>query len=130
MTWSWRWLVPALGVLVLTTLTAGQTAANNVAVTRAEDVASAITPNALKPDACAAISLTAKLSGSGQINGTAAAELVTGSAVADNMDGEGGNDCIIGGAGVDNMRGSGGTDVCIGGAGTDTFHPSCETAIQ
>jgi Ca2+-binding RTX toxin-like protein len=126
---TWRWVVPALVVVVLTTVTAGQTAANNVGTTRAEDDARPITPNNLKPDACAAISVTVKLSGSGTITGTASNELLTGSAGVDTMNGGGGSDCLVGGGGNDSLGGGNGTDVCIGGAGTDTF-TSCETQIQ
>jgi Ca2+-binding RTX toxin-like protein len=126
----WRIVPAAVVAVVLTTTVTGQTAANNVPGTRAEHDQRAITPNDLKPDACAAISVTAKLTGSGTITGTAASELITGSGGADTIDGGGGNDCIVGGGGVDNLRGSGGTDVCIGGAGNDSIHPSCETAIQ
>ena len=127
---SWRIVPAAIVALVLTTTVAGQTAANNVPGSRAEDDRRAITPNDLKPTECASLNLTAKLSGSGTINGAATNELITGGAAGDTIDGGGGNDCLLGGGGVDNLRGSAGTDVCIGGAGNDTFHPSCETAIQ
>ena len=127
----WRWLPIVALAFALSTTVAGQTAANNVATTRAEDDERAATPNDLKPTPeCAGITVTAKLSGSGAINGAATAELITGGAAVDTIDGGGGNDCILGGGGNDNVRGSGGTDVCIGGPGTDTFHPSCETSIQ
>ena len=127
---SWR-ILPAIAVaVVLTTTVAGQTAANNVPGSRAEDDRRAVTPNDLKPDECASISVTAKLSGSGTIDGANAAELITGSGAIDTIDGAAGNDCLVGGGGNDSLRGSQGTDVCIGGAGTDTFHPSCETQIQ
>ena len=117
-------------VLVVTSTTAGSTAANNVSPTRAEDDQRPATAEDLKPDECAGIVLTAKVSGQGQINGGNAAELITGSSVADNIDGGRADDCIVGGAGDDNLRGGGGTDVCLGGGGNDTFHPSCETSIQ
>ena len=127
----WRWLPMVALAFALTTTVAGQTAANNVSTTRAEDDQRAATPNDLKPTPdCASITLNAKLSGTGTINGAATNELITGSGVADTIDGGNGNDCILGGGGNDNLRGSGGTDICIGGGGTDTFHPSCETATQ
>jgi Ca2+-binding RTX toxin-like protein len=127
---TWRIIPAALVAIVLTTTVTGQTAANNVPGTRAEHDQRAITPNDLKPDACAGISLTAKLSGSGTFNGGNPSELLTGSGIRDTVDGGNGDDCIIGGAGDDSLRGSGGVDVCIGGAGNDSMHPSCETAIQ
>ena len=127
----WRWL-PIVGLaFVLTTTVTGQTAANNVSTTRAEDDQRAATPNDLKPDPpCGAITVTAKITGSGTITGTNAAELITGGPGVDNIDGGGGDDCIVGGGGNDSVRGGAGTDVCIGGIGTDSMHPSCETAIQ
>ena len=130
MNWSWRWVPLAVAAIALVSTTAGQTAANNIGDTRAEDSSVAITPNDLAPDECASITVTAKLSGSGTINGTAAAELITGGPARDTIDGTGGNDCIVGGAGDDSIRGSGGTDICIGGPGNDAMHPSCETVIQ
>ena len=127
--WIWRW-VPAMALaVVLTTTMAGQTAANNVGDTRAEDDQRPITPNDLKPTQCAALALTAKRTGSGTITGNASAELITGSGAVDTIDGAGGNDCILGGGGNDALRGGAGTDVCIGGAGTDTFN-GCETQSQ
>jgi Ca2+-binding RTX toxin-like protein len=127
---SWRWLPATALLCIVTTTTAGQTAANNVPGTRAEHDTRAITPDDLKPDACADISLTAKRSGQGAIDGTNADELITGSGADDDIDGRQGDDCIVGGAGNDSLRGSQGTDVCIGGAGTDSMHPSCEVQIQ
>ena len=125
---KWRW-VPIVGLaFALTTTVAGQTAANNVSTTHAEDDQRAATPDDLKPTPeCAGITVTAKISGTA---GSTASDLLTGGGAGESLDGEGGNDCILGGGGNDNVRGSGGTDVCIGGPGTDTFHPSCETQIQ
>lgn len=117
-------------MLLLAIATTGQTGANSVAGTKAVDDSRAITPNDMKPTQCAAITLTAKLSGTGIIAGTAAAELITGSAIADTITGAGGSDCILGGDGNDSLNGGTGTDVCIGGAGSDTFNSNCETRIQ
>jgi len=125
---TWRWVSAFVLAIVLTTTVAGQTAANNVGATRAEDDQRTTTANDLKPSPeCGAISLTVKITGTTGGNGN---DLLTGSGAGESMDGGQGNDCILGGGGNDNLRGSGGTDVCIGGAGTDTFHPSCETQIQ
>ena len=121
--------VAALLLLVLS-IPLGNTAANGVPTTKAGDDSRSITPNDLKPIECAAISLTATLSGSGNIDGANTDELITGSATGDTFKGGQGDDCILGGDGNDSLNGGPGTDVCIGGAGTDSFHPSCETAIQ
>jgi Ca2+-binding RTX toxin-like protein len=106
------------------------TATNAVPATRAGRQQAAITPNTLKPSACSGITVTALRVGSGTFNGTAAAELVLGSAGVDTINGAGRNDCIVGGAGNDVIRGGAGTDVCIGGPGMDTFPAACETQIQ
>ena len=124
-----KWPLVAVG-LVLTVATTAQTSANTVVPTKAGDVSRSVTPNDLKPTECAAITLTAKLSGSGTINGAATAELITGSAAVDTISGNNGDDCILGGAGNDSLAGGAGIDVCIGGAGTDTFNNNCETKIQ
>jgi Ca2+-binding RTX toxin-like protein len=120
----------ALGALLLLvgSIAVGATAANSVVTTRADDSSRAATPNDLKPSACSGITVTAKVTGSGAINGTNVAELITGSAVADSITARGGNDCVLGGAGDDTLNGGGGTDVCIGGAGTNTY-ANCETII-
>jgi Ca2+-binding RTX toxin-like protein len=89
----------------------------------------AITANALKPSACDPITLTATVTGSGIFAGTAASELILGSANADTITAGGGDDCILGGAGIDTVSGDAGTDVCIGGAGLDLF-VTCETQIH
>ena len=118
-----------LFALAVTITPMAQTAANTVGGTKAGDDSRAAAPNDLKPTECAALSLTAKLSGSGTITGTSANELITGSAIIDSISGGAGNDCLLGGAGNDVLNGGSGTDVCIGGAGTDTFS-NCETQIQ
>lgn len=99
-----------------------------VPASRAGASAQPITANALKPTACAAISLTGLVTGSGAFSDTNASRLVLGSAAADSIRGR--NDCILGGGGDDFLRGDGGIDVCIGGPGLDTFDPSCETQLQ
>ncbi|MEO7429238.1 MAG: hypothetical protein ABIY48_07615 [Acidimicrobiales bacterium] len=116
--------------LMLTVATTAQTSANAVATTKLSDSSRSITPDTLKPVECAAITLTAKLSGTAVINGASTAELITGSAIIDTIAGNGGNDCLLGGGGNDSLNGGTGTDVCIGGPGTDTFNASCETQIQ
>ncbi len=104
------------------------TASNTVPATKAGRQQFTINAEALKPAACAGITLTAIVTGG--VNGTAAAELVLGTAVANNFSGAGGNDCILGGGGDDTIAGGAGIDVCIGGPGIDTFNANCETQIQ
>ena len=120
----------ALALAAAAVFVVALTAANTIPATNAGRSTRAITPNDLKPAACAALNLTAKLAGSGTINGGAASELILGSAGVDTIRGNGGNDCILGGGGNDSLRGDAGTDVCIGGPGADTFNVSCETQIQ
>lgn len=113
--------------LILVSIISATAASNTVPRSNVGEHVGAIMANDLKPAECASLNLTAKLGGSGTINGTAAAELIVGSSGADRIDGLGGNDCIVGGAGNDTLIGGPGTDVCIGGTGNDTFDPSCET---
>ena len=115
--------------LVLTIGSTAQTQANTVADTKAVDDTRTTGANDLKPTQCASVTLTAVVSGSGTVNGTAANELITGATGADSINGGGGNDCVLGGDGDDDINGGGGTDICIGGGGTDAFH-NCETEIQ
>ena len=107
------------------------TAANTVPATHLSDSVRSITANTLKPSQCSAITLTTKLTGSGNITGTSAAELITGGTAAQTITGGGGSDCILGGDGDDAIDCGTGTDVAIGGAGTDTNTGGrCETFIQ
>ncbi len=89
----------------------------------------------LKPPACASLTLTNIVRGSGLINGTPGNDLILGSAIADTINGLGGNDCILAGSGDDIIDGGddddivdggAGTDVCTLGAGTNTSY-NCET---
>ena len=116
----------AAGILVVATTASAFTASNTVPATFAGRQQFTIDANALKPAACAALNLTAIVVGS---TGTAANELVLGTAVADTMNAKGGDDCVLGGGGNDSITGGTGIDVCIGGPGTDTFS-GCETQIQ
>ena len=107
------------------------TAANTVPATRATLDVVTITADTLKPASCAALTLTAKLTGAGAINGTAAAELITGGPAGQTITGGGGNDCILGGGGNDAIDCGAGIDVGIGGAGLDTNTGGrCETFVQ
>ncbi len=119
----------ALALVVTVVFAVALTAANTVPATSLGKTTLPITPNDLKPAACAGISVTAIVTGSGTFSGGNPSELILGSAGVDTIRGGAGNDCILGGGGNDSLRGDGGTDVCIGGPGTDTFFASCETQI-
>ena len=112
--------------LILVSIVSATAASNTVPPTNADEQLRAITANDLKPAECAALNLTAKLGGSGTINGTAASELIVGGSGADRIDGLGGDDCIVTGAGGDTLIGGVGMDFCLGGTGADTYDPSCE----
>jgi Ca2+-binding RTX toxin-like protein len=124
-----RWWPIAVFAVVLTVGTSAQTAANTVSTTKIEDDTRTIGANDLKPVECAALVLTAIVTGATISTGTNGNDLELGTSAADNMNGGGGNDCLIGGGGDDTLNGGAGTDVCIGGPGTDTFK-GCETQIQ
>jgi len=138
-------LLALLGLLLLTAGTlAAFAAANTVPATRADDLSQAVTANALRPAACAALNLTAIVVGSGSFDGTTGNDLILGSPGNDTIRGRQGSDCILGGSGNDDIQGnqaddvilagdgddalSGdqGTDVCDGEGGTDTRDGSCE----
>jgi Ca2+-binding RTX toxin-like protein len=87
----------------------------------------AITADALKPAACAGVSLTSIVSGT---TGTAGNDLLLGTSGIDVMSGGNGDDCIVGGGGADTIDGGAGNDVCIGGPGADVLLVTCETPIQ
>jgi Ca2+-binding RTX toxin-like protein len=130
-----RGAVLVTGVLVVLAAGTALTAANTVPQTKADESASAVGPNDLKPSACAGITVSTLVIGSGPIAGSGANELIIGGAGPDTITGLGGTDCIVAGGGADVIDGGLGTDVCIGGPGTDTFVtlvvvPTCETAIQ
>jgi Ca2+-binding RTX toxin-like protein len=115
--------------LVALVVLVGLTATNSVPTTRLDQASRAITPNDLKPAACAALNLTTIVTGSGTINGGNGNSLILGSAGADQIRGKKGDDCLVGGGGNDRLDGDQGVDVCIGGPGTDTFTADCETRI-
>ena len=111
-------------VLLLTVITVSSaaTAANVVVESGADHDSFLITANDLKPPECAGLNLTAIVTGSGTFQGTAANELILGSANADNIRGRGGDDCILGGRRGDTLRGNQGNDVILGGRGRDTIN--------
>ena len=125
-----RLVLPAIAVLTLAvSVTTGETAANGVPGTKADNETQAITAETLKPAACAGITLTAILIGPGSLTGTAANELIISDGTVNNkLNGGGGNDCIIGSSAKNQFTGGTGTDVCIGNGGGDTF-ATCETQL-
>jgi Ca2+-binding RTX toxin-like protein len=114
---------------LVTVLGFAVTGTNVVPATNAGITTQATSPNDVKPTNCSGITVTARVSGSGVITGTAASELVLGSTGLDTISGLDGFDCIVAGGGNDVIDGGLGTDVCLGGPGTDTFL-SCETQVQ
>ncbi len=118
-----------LAVAAIVGLGAILTAANSVPNTAIGQSGAAVTADALKPAACAGISLGSIVTGAGTFSGSGASDLVAASAGADTITALGGNDCVQGGGSDDDIDGGPGTDVCIGGPGTDTF-TDCETTIQ
>lgn len=121
-------IVGLVALLVLSSMTA-IAATNTVPPTRVDNVAVSFNLNHIKPSACAGISATNLITGSGTITGTEGNDLIFGSAGADEIYGLGGNDCIVGGGGDDMLDGGNGNDVCIGGAGDDVFE-NCEGEVQ
>jgi Ca2+-binding RTX toxin-like protein len=117
----------ALGLLCVPPALTG---ANTVPATRAGTDTRAIGLNDVKPAACAGITVTTLVSGSGVIAGTSGNDLVLGSASLDSVTAGLGDDCVLGGDGDDTIDGGVlGQDICIGGPGTDTF-VSCEVEVQ
>ncbi len=106
-----------------------KTAANTVPSTPAGIHVLHVSPDELKPPACASLSPTLVVRGSGSITGTDGQDLILGSPGPDKIEGRPGNDCIIGGGGDDVLIGGDGEDVCIGGPGNDVFH-NCDTEID
>jgi hypothetical protein len=92
----------------------GLTASNTVPSTHAGQYSEAITPDQLKPAACAGITLTNLVTGSGTITGTNRSNLILGSS----------GDDTLGSNGVGQ-----GPDCCVGGGGTDTFRTSCTVRV-
>ncbi len=126
------WLtILVLVLIVVAGVLSAVAAANNVAISRAEDLnAGSRTANLLKPPQCT-MNLTniVVCAANGTCTGTKNNDLILDSSAKHTIRGGAGDDCILGGDGNDTINGQGGTDVCIGGAGTDTFS-NCETQIQ
>jgi len=115
-------------LLIITTLTA-IAATNTVPPTRADAQVIAFQINHLRPSACAGLTLSNLVTGSGILTGTEGNDLILASSVMDTIDGLGGDDCIVGGGAGDLITGGNGSDVCVGGDGVDVFL-TCEGEIQ
>jgi Ca2+-binding RTX toxin-like protein len=120
-----RWLVVGLALLSAVSVFAALAATNTVPDTKAGRWSAPIVPNDLKPSACAGLSLTNLVAGSGTLTGTDQNDLILGGPGADVIDSRGGDDCILGGGGDDSIEGGEDSDVCIGGTGSNTFS-NCE----
>lgn len=117
-----RLLLGILLLLMLVSVGLAVTAANQVPVTGLGEASIGISGNQLKPPECAGINITNVITGSGNISGTSANDLILGSSANDNIMGGSGNDCILGGAGNDKLLGEGGNDVLMGGPGNDQLN--------
>ena len=115
--------------LILFSVVTAVAATNTVPATSTDDKTSSISLNYLKPSACAGISVTNLITGTGVITGTSGNDLILASFDIDIIDGSGGNDCIVGGDGNDLITGGDGNDICLGGPGTDVF-ATCENESQ
>ena len=119
-------LVLAIGAAVIGASASSQSTPSSSAGT----YTAPITADNLKPAACAGITLTHVVAGSGTITKVGSrSELITGSAAVDTIDGSLGDDCILGGASDDSITGGGGTDVCIGGGDAGDTFATCETEV-
>lgn len=119
------WLPTALVIIVVFALPA-LTQANNVELSKAVDNVIAQGANDLKPTACAGLTLSSKVTGTGTFAGSSSNDLVVGDGGGVTIDGGDGDDCILGGGGNDNLTGGAGYDICIGNGGVDVYDPSCE----
>ncbi len=122
-------LMAAMGLLTAVGLLSADTASNRVPPTRLGQLTFAIGPNDLKPAACAGITVTTMIIGTGAaiLNGTNASNLLIGVPGTLRINARQGNDCVVGNSGLLAINGGTGTDVCIGWA-TTTF-AQCEVTV-
>lgn len=124
-----RLLIVGLAALFIMSSLTAVAATNTVPPTRVDSQSVFFDIEHLKPPACAGISVTNLVTGSGTLSGTEGNDLILGGPAADEINGLGGNDCILGGGGDDVINGGDGNDVCIGGPASDAF-TECEGEIQ
>ena len=126
---SLKLFVFGMFVLILVSLVSAFAAGISVPYSNVGQRSLPVTAEDIKPSECGSLYLTNIVSGSDTITGTAANDLIIGSAGADIIDGLSGNDCIVAGGGDDSLAGSDGSDVCLGGSGNNTF-ADCEVQSQ
>jgi Ca2+-binding RTX toxin-like protein len=124
-----RYFVLLLAALIILSSMTAIAATNTIPSTQVEDTSITFQIAHLRPSACAGLSLTNLVTGSGALTGTEGNDLILGSTGADTINGAGGNDCILGGGGDDMITGGDGNDVCLGGDGNDIFS-ECEGELQ
>lgn len=124
-----RFLVFGLMVIVIASTLTAIAATNTIPPTRLDSVILSFQIGHLRPSACAGLTLTTLITGSGVITGTEGNDLILASSSIDTIDGLGGNDCIVAGSGSDTINGGDGNDICLGGAGEDVFS-ACEGEVQ
>ncbi|HEX9839145.1 MAG TPA: hypothetical protein VGA72_07360 [Anaerolineales bacterium] len=115
--------------LILVSVASAFAAGITVSPSNIDEKSVPVTADDLKPSACAGLSLTQVISGSGILTGSSGNDLIIGSSGADIIAGLGGNDCILGGGGDDALTGNDGNDVCLSGPGNDSF-TTCEVESQ
>lgn len=122
-------LLAAMVLLAVVGILSANTASNSVPPTRLGQLTFAIGPNDLKPTACAGITVTTMIIGTGAaiMNGTNANNLLIGVPGTLTINARQGDDCVVGNTGVWAINGGAGTDVCIGWA-TTTF-AQCEVTV-
>jgi len=124
-----RYSVVLLAVLLIFTSLTAVAAMNTVPPTRLDINAISFQVNHLRPSACAGLTVSNLVTGSGTLVGTEGNDLILASSGMDTIDGLGGSDCIVGGSGDDIITGGNGADICVGGDGNDLF-TGCEGELQ
>jgi Ca2+-binding RTX toxin-like protein len=124
-----RFFLLSLGLFMIVTAVTAIAATNTVPPTKADDKTILFQIGHLRPSACAGLSLSNLVTGSGTLTGTEGNDLILASSTADTINGMGGSDCIVGGGGDDLIDGGADADLCLGGAGNDTFS-NCEGENQ
>ena len=132
---SFKWVVIfGMVIVIAISVMAALAAMNTVPVTLTTDQIFTISPNNLKPDQCAGLTLTNKIlcPSSGTCDGTSANDLMIANSGNPTMNGQGGNDCVVcySPSGKCSLHGGPGTDVCVCVSGSCTFAGDCETQIK
>lgn len=107
-------------------LVTGVAASNVVSATRIGQTSQVVTPNSLKPSACAALNLSVVVVGAGDPLASANQLLLSGPANSAVVGGSG-DDCIVASTSVATIDGGTGTNVCFGGS--TTVFTNCQTQV-